>query len=351
MHKAYIVLAHHQPEQLGRLIQSLDDGRSEFFIHLDRASDPEPFRKALASHRTWSFVKNEHGGWGQLGIVKGTLHGLRAVVDCGRQFGMISLISGQDYPLRSNAYFDHFFALNRGKIFMEFFPLPAEVWPHGGMDRIHDYHFGDRRRRSRMKVSRWMTGACNASILFKRRFPRDLKPFGGWQWWSMPMEAVNEILFFVARRPDFLRYHRWSLLPDEMFFQTILLNSHSEWIGKNLVNNCLRFVDWDNANPATPATLTEKYLVPLLESKSLFARKFDLVRDSAILDRIDAKRSEEEQLLRSGAAGQIEAVDFARGPDTPRSAAWPGTKIDLFNCRNGEFSARNRLKVTPDLGG
>jgi len=322
MKKAYIVLAHHRPEQLGRLIGSLDDGQSEFFIHLDRASDRRIFHRELRERECWQFVKSEN--------VQGTLNGLREVVASGREFDVINLISGQDYPLRSNAYINRFFEINRGKIFIEYFPLPAEFLYHRGLDRIHQYHFGDRKRRSRRKLSQWITRMANASILFRRRFPNGLSPFSGWQWWSIPMEAVTEILQFVEQRPDYVRYHRRSLLPDEMFFQTILLNSGSDSLRRNLVNNCLRFIDWDNPNPICPTKLSQKYFGALIESKSLFARKFDVDFDPLILDQLDAFRAEEEKRLSAPDAAQGAGLDFSRGLDYPRSAASRDTKKDLF---------------------
>lgn len=326
MRKAYIILAHNKPEQLGRLVNSLDDGRSEFFLHIDRASDKYPFRRALSRYCAWRFVKSEDGSWGQLGIVNATLNGLREIAKSGWTFDVVNLLSGQDYPLRSNRYIEHFFELNHSKIFMEFFPIPTENWSDQGLDRIRAYHVGDRRRRSRKKASRWLTTFGNASILFRRRFPRGLKPFGGPQWWSIPMIAVDEILSFVERRPDYRRYHRWSMLPDEMFFQTILANSPSKEIAKNLVNNCLRFVDWHHPNPSAPATLTREYFDSMINSKALFARKFDASVDPTILDQLDEYRATEDNRLQGQSAVGAAATDFARSadyPDTPASWSRP----------------------------
>jgi hypothetical protein len=331
MNKAYIVLAHHKPEQLCRLIGCLSDGKSDFFIHLDRACDQGSFGRELAQRSRWRFIKSENGAWGQLGIVKATLNGLRSVAEADRHFDVVNLISGQDYPLRSNAYIDRFFQVNRDKIFMEFFPIPTDNWADRGLGRIYDYHFGDRRLRSGRTASRWITGICNASILFKRRFPSGLTPFGGPQWWSLPMGAVNEILQFLERRPDYLRYQRWSKLPDEMFFQSILVNAESEGMRENLVNNCLRFVDWDNPNPSVPATLDERYFPALIASRSLFARKFDSSRDATILDRLDAYRAKEESCLREQDASGAIAVDVSRSADSPNSPASYRTKIGLFD--------------------
>ncbi len=339
--KAYIVLAHKAPQQLRRLIGALDDGNSTFFVHLDSACDKAVFRKALAHVRGWQFLRSENGAWGQLGIVNATLNGLRAVAESHTEFDMVNLISGQDYPLRSNAFIDGFIERNRGGIFIEHFPLPSEMWTAGGLDRIHAYHFGDRRRTKWKVLSRGISALCNASAILKRRFPSGLKPYGGWQWWSISMAAVAEILEFVERRPDYVRFHRRSLLPDEMFFQTILLNSKSELVQRNLINNSLRFVDWDNPNPLTPATLTTEYFDALIGSRSLFARKFEADRDYAILDQLDEYRADEEKQLMAMEPLATGSAVFFRSADYPASPASVGTKVGLFREQIHEPAARS----------
>ena len=188
---------------------------------------------------------------------------------------------------------------------------------------MYSYHVGDRRRRSRQKASRWITSVCNASVILRRRFPRGLKPFGGPVWWSLSMEAVEEVLQFAKRRPDVLRYHRWSMSSDEIYFQTILANSAAESITEHLVNNCLRFVDWHNPNPGTPAILTEEYFDVMITSKALFARKFDASVDAAILERLDAYRADEEKLMQGQLASGSMIMDLSRSADYPVSpASW-----------------------------
>lgn len=332
MQKAYIILAHNKPAQLGRLVRSLDDRRSYFYIHIDRNCELETFTRELPHHNRCQLIKNrEQGAWGQFGIVKATISGLQSVAREGISFGVVSLISGQDYPLHSNAYLDRFFERHHGRVFMEFFPIPAPIWTlsRGGLDRIELYHLGDRRRRSRQRLSRLVTGLANISVIFKRHFPQGLVPYGGWQWWSIPMPAVDAILQFIDARPDYVRFHRWSLLPDEMFFQTILLNSRSAQIQDNLVNNCLRFIDWDNPNPTTPAVLTNEYFQALGKSNALFGRKFDSDRDANILDQLDALRREEDARI---FATDTHSIQFTSGPAFPASAASPGTKHCIREC-------------------
>lgn len=326
------MLVHRCPSQLRRLIAALEDGETHFFVHLDKKVKAAPFVAAVNGFQRVKFTRREDGAWGQFGIVQGTLHALQSIRETQIPFGIVNLISGQDYPLHCNQFIDRFFQRNFGKSFIEYWPVPISMWPCHGLDRILDYHVGDRRRRSRQRLSRLISYFCNSSQVLRRRHPSDLKPFGGWQWWALTLDAVDEILRFVAMRPGFARYHRWSLLPDELFFQTILLNSQSSAIVSRLVNNCLRFVDWDNPNPATPATITNEYFESLVASQSLFARKFDEAIDSDILDRIDRFRSDEEKRV----SGLPECA-FETGSLFPNSAASPGTKRHLRTSERSDL--------------
>jgi hypothetical protein len=142
------------------------------------------------------------------------------------------------------------------------------------------------------------------------------------------MPAAIALLTFSQRHPELLHFHRWSLLPDEMFFQTALLNDPSHDIRASLVNNCLRYIDWDNPNPSSPATITEKHFEHLKNSSCLFGRKFDTNKDSLVLDKIDAFRADEEVRLRGEKQDSI--LRQLTYSETNRSQAGPNTKGHLF---------------------
>ena len=69
------------------------------------------------------------------------------------------------------------------------------------------------------------------------------------------------------------------LVPDEIFFQTLVLNSpHRD----SVVDANLRYIDWPG-----PRVLRADDLDALLGSGMLFARKFDETVDAEILDLLD----------------------------------------------------------------
>ena len=80
-----------------------------------------------------------------------------------------------------------------------------------------------------------------------------------------------------------MRFFERVLIPDELFFQTLIMNSP---LRETVVNDNLRFLDWSR-EPA-PAVLGVHDLDRMIESGKLFARKFDVTVDADVLDRLDA---------------------------------------------------------------
>jgi hypothetical protein len=89
------------------------------------------------------------------------------------------------------------------------------------------------------------------------------------------------VLRFVREHRRFVRYFRTVDVPDEVFFQTILLNSP---LRDEIVDDDLRHVVWEEHGVAL---LGPERLDELAASPQLFARKFDVERDPGVLDLID----------------------------------------------------------------
>ena len=58
--------------------------------------------------------------------------------------------------------------------------------------------------------------------LKKRKFPTYLTAYGGSQWWALPMDLLKFILEFLETNPDYIKYHRFTHVPDEIFFHSII---------------------------------------------------------------------------------------------------------------------------------
>ena len=99
---AYILLAHNNPSQLKRLVDSLKN-TGDFYIHIDKKSDIRPFKQVFEGmesvHLLEKRVKVSWAGWS---MVVGYMLALQAALENEKNYERFVMLTGQDYPLMSN---------------------------------------------------------------------------------------------------------------------------------------------------------------------------------------------------------------------------------------------------------
>lgn len=295
MKQAFIILGHKKPKQIKRLLNSLNAPFFAFFVHIDSRIDITPFENEFTNFNgEVHFVKDrKKGTWGDIGIVEATLSSLKEVLASHNQYTHVSLLSGQDYPIKSSKFIHTFFNENLNIDFIEFEPFPVPHIEGGGLERINSYSynlFGKRYTYIPFKNTRklnWKGYLVNTLLLLdqlvrkKRKTPNNFKNYYGSQWWSLSIQTLEEVMNYVELNPEYLRFHSSSLLPDEMFFQILLLNLKLEDL---IINDNKRFILW-NDQSSHPVLLTSDYFEEISTSKKLFARKFE--PNEPILNLID----------------------------------------------------------------
>jgi hypothetical protein len=309
MHINYIILAHRNPAQVERLVNALRTETTSFYIHIDRNTPQAPFERHLKDASNCHFIETrEKGTWGDVGIVKATICALRQLM-ADQRSGYCVLLSGQDYPIKSNQHIAQYFAQHHGTSFVEHFAIPTSHWDHNGLDRIEHYKFNLSEARqdyvmvppvlSKAFSGNWIHHIYNIKkllqrklnigvLLKKRRFPWYIQPVGGSQWWAIPMEVVEKTLAFLDHHPDYLSYHQYTLLPDEIALQSVILQVLGP-DGSATVQPPVTYINWTRPGVQLPVTFDSNDLDELLSQPEdrLFARKFDVEKDAAILDLLD----------------------------------------------------------------
>jgi hypothetical protein len=286
MYLAYVISAYRLPDQLARLVTRLRNDRSYFAIHVDKNTDDTTYHRMVALMNGFpnvQFLERHRHAYGGFSHVYATIKGIAALMQRRIPFDYCILMTGQDYPIKSTDYIHDFFVSRAGWSFLEYFPLPTEYWDDGGTDRIESWHVrigGHHIRipgRSRLGLA--------------RRFPAGLQPFGGSAYWCLSRECIEYIYDFIALSPSYVRFFKYVDVPDEIFFQTIVLNSP---LREHIVNDDLRYVEWRNpAIAGGPALLGRDDFDNIMNSPKLFARKFDTTQDAKILDMIDTKLADD----------------------------------------------------------
>ncbi|MFN5787753.1 MAG: hypothetical protein ACK469_03255, partial [Bacteroidota bacterium] len=64
MYINYIILAHHFPAQLKKLVDRLNDANVYFYIHIDLTSDIQSFKKLISHPNVIFLEKRENAMWG-----------------------------------------------------------------------------------------------------------------------------------------------------------------------------------------------------------------------------------------------------------------------------------------------
>lgn len=281
---AFIVMAHQRPEAVIRLVRRLDAPDHGFFIHYDlRRSDLDFQRLAgeFAGQSNVKFLKRHKCRWGDAGILHGMIEGIHELARMNFAYDYAIHISGQDYPIKSNAQIRERLAAAAGASFMEATAWPIPNWEKGrAIKRMENFHV-------HLPVPPWARSLGwqpmwqHLAIPMKRQIPGGLHPYFGSAFWYFHRACQQQIHEHVTRHPDFLRFFDHVLLPEECFFQTLLMNSKQ---APSLVCHTLTHIEW---RPPWPGIMTLADLPKLQQSDCLFARKFAPDVDRQILDQLD----------------------------------------------------------------
>jgi len=279
---AYIIIAHKLPEQLVRLVKKLNTVDTSFFIHVDRKTDEHTYRMMVDLLQTYDnvqFLMRRVVNWGTFSQVQVTLDGIREANSLKFEFDYAILLTGQDYPIKSNEYISKFLQESEGKSYIEYFSLPNEIWKseNGGMDRFNylNLNFLGRPRKIFPRFD-----------LPYQNFLNTFKIFGGSAYWCLAKDCVEFINEYLDQDESYIKFWKYTRIPDEAFFQTVLLNSQFK---NRLINDNCRYIVWYSG--PHPEILTKQEYEQFIGSDKLFARKFDVTVDSEVLDMIDSEIS------------------------------------------------------------
>lgn len=310
---AYIILAHKNPLQVVRLIKKLNEPQHGFFIHIDKKSERFVFDliyEELKNYPNVTYVRRFDCRYLGRGTVQAALEGLRQAYYSEKTFDYFVNLSGQDYPIKTKNQINEKLKSNPDASYMWYLKLPHEDrHPVKGaicqrMNRVEFWHFRYKNfylRLPDLKLRKPTLAATvkNAPLwliskLFlpeKRKLPENLVFYGGSAWWCLNRKHSAYILEFLQRNEKFSAFFDFVFNPDELFFQTILLNSEHK---DEIVNDDLRLVYFFERN-THPKTFTTDDLPTIIKSEQFFARKFDLEKDETVLDLIDEHLTKEKK--------------------------------------------------------
>ena len=193
------------------------------------------------------------------------------------------LISGHDYPCRSNADFDAFFESSpSGRSYMHFdSDEQHEEWKSQIRNRFVPYHFHDRIK------NRYIRGGLERLCNILRPRHESFELYAGWNWFSWHRTLVQWVLNYYDTHPDYVRRFHHTSCCDEVIFHTMLFPRIKELnIDRD---NALRYIDWfpKREYDTLPLVLDERDYEQIHASGAFFCRKVFLDRSEKLLDMLD----------------------------------------------------------------
>lgn len=287
MKQAILITAYKNFHHLCKIINHFDENFC-FYIHIDKKSKISMSEiESLKKIGKFVFISQEYKtNWGGVNHLKCSLLLLKESLK-NKELEYFHLISGHDYPIKSSTYFHDFLSKNKGKQFLEYFTLPAKVWENGGMERLELFNLHDIiNAKGKYNVLIGRFNQLQRKLGFKRKLNfNNLQLYGGGTWWSFSRECCEFISTYVDSNPQFLKKFNYTFCAEEIFYQTLILNSPFK---NNVVNDHLRHILWEFKNGNVPGNLDESDYDSIISSTHLFARRFEYPVSEGLLYKLES---------------------------------------------------------------
>lgn len=224
MQIVFVLLAHNAASLVARVARTMTATGHRMVIHYD-AKVPDSEFAALEGMLSdlgdrVRLAPRVEVGWGEWSVVQATLNAIDEIVEAGWQPDYVYLMSAMDYPIRSAAELDGFLERNIGDEFIESVPSDTVKWVKSGPQRErYQYRWYTNWRERPQLTDRLFR--LQRRLGLRRRFVGDMVPHLGSQWWVLTWPTLQAIME-IARRPEVLAFFRTTLVPDELFFQTLV---------------------------------------------------------------------------------------------------------------------------------
>jgi hypothetical protein len=269
---AYLLLVHRYPQQFKRLFKAIYHEHNFYLIHVDKKADHAVFdeiKDFLSDFSNTHIKRTRYVNWGGYSMVQSELDGIKLLLGLNKKWDFFINLSGQDFPLKTQKYIKDFLYQNRESNFIK--AEDQTTTRPDTLNRIDNYF-----KESQKEVS---------GPLHKRPYMKSTTPYIGGQW----MILTRKCCAFISESKSVNRFKVFysnTLIPDESFFQTVLMNTDN---GFSIINDDKRAIIWipDGNIKLRPKTMMEADLDFLLSGNNLFARKFDESVDSEIITRLE----------------------------------------------------------------
>ena len=330
----YILLCHKNPQGVIQQARMLTAHGDKIAIHVDRnALAPmwTQVKQALEEDSNVVFADRIRCGWGEWSLVQATLNALHAGREAFPDASHFYFISGDCMPIKPRPYVARFLAEN-DKDFVEHHDFFESDWIKVGIrgERLHYRHWFNERKN---KALFYGSLKLQRALGLERPTPKDLTIYIGSQWCVLRRSTVDKVLAVIAERRDIPRFFSTTWIPDETFFQSLVMHVVPRAQVANRTLTFLAFSDY-----GLPVVFHDDHYDLIRTQSYLFARK---VSDNALTLRTrlrDLYGRSFDQMVTTDTAGALYSYVTQRGRVGRRYA-------ERFWERGGKIGRANEIFV------
>lgn len=286
MNFVYGIICHQLTNPLIFLVNELiESPNSIIIIHVDKKTDIHTIKSQIMEHAQIHFIEDRVDvQWGGYSQIDATLK----LINYSQEFDYkyFSLLSGDDILLKDINTIENFL-LESGK---EFLGHDKCIDPIPRIKYLYPDFFYDRNKSFIKKIACKIVGKLHKLGFFNQNLDQLPTLYKGTSWFTLSQEAVQYILEYIEKKPNYDLAFRRSYCADEVYFHTIIYNSpFKDKLNLNYENTppemALRYIDW-KTGPDYPRTLDHTDFEKMQKSNSLFARKLKSDIDFELLNKI-----------------------------------------------------------------
>ncbi|MDC0230569.1 beta-1,6-N-acetylglucosaminyltransferase [Aureispira] len=280
MTKAFLIMAYKDPSQIERLVKKLYHPNFDFYIHVDKTFDFAPFQYLETLPNVYFTSERYQMIWASYRLIEAMTKFMAKILQSPRNYDFISAFTGQDYPIKPTEYIYDYYCQNLGSSFLTLEDLDSP-WYDRCNNRYTEYHMTYYNFRGRYIIQYLLQ-----KTLPTRKFPTYKKIYGGPRssWWTLSSDCAKYVLDILNTNKKLTKFAKHTWAPDEFLIPTIIMNSHFK---EKVILDSGRYIDWSQGG-WNPKILTIEDYNQLCASDKLYARKFDILKDTEILDKLDA---------------------------------------------------------------